>query len=438
MIYPRLKLARNLLSDDGVIFISIDDNEQANLKKVCDEIFGERNFIANICHKNRNGVSNDKIISNNHNLLLFYCKQIEFIHNERKHFGILRTKDDFKNYKKNDNDGNGDYTLNPVTGPGGARKGNPYYDFLGVENYWRFSKERMQSMYDKGMIVKLNNSLYQKTYVKDLINRKKGATTWWDNVGTTSQGTQELKKLFGKAYFDFSKPVSLITYILNYIKNIDDGIVLDFFSGSATTAHAVMQLNAEDGGNRKFIMVQLPEETDEKSEAYKAGYKNICEIGKERIRRAGKKILEDNKDKEGIENLDIGFRVLKTDTSNMKDVYYKPGELNQNFLDTLTDNIKEDRQGEDLLFQVMLDLGIPLSSKIETEDIDGKEIFIVDDGYLIASFDRDIDDSIVTKIAKREPAFAVFRDSSMKSDSALNNFDQIFERLSPETTRRVI
>ncbi|MDU7115628.1 MAG: hypothetical protein E6315_08515 [Peptoniphilus harei] len=199
-----------------------------------------------------------------------------------------------------------------------------------------------------------------------------------------------------------------------------------------------MELNAEDGGNRKFIMVQLPEETDEKSEAYKAGYKNICEIGKERIRRAGKKILEDNKDKDGIENLDIGFRVLKTATSNMKDVYYKPEELNQNFLDTLTDNIKEDRKGEDLLFQVMLDLGIPLSSKIETQDIDGKEIFIVDDGYLIASVDRDIYDSIVTKIAKREPAFAVFRDSSMKSDSALNNFDQIFERLSPETTRRVI
>lgn len=217
-----------------------------------------------------------------------------------------------------------------------------------------------------------------------------------------------------------------------------DSVILDFFSGSSTAADATMQLNAEDGGNRKFIMVQLPEETDEKSEAYKAGYKNICEIGKERIRRAGKKILEDNKDKEGIENLDIGFRVLKTDTSNMKDVYYKPGELNQNFLDTLTDNIKEDRKGEDLLFQVMLDLGIPLSSKIETEKIDGKEIFIVDDGYLIASFDRDIDDSIVTKIAKREPAFAVFRDSSMKSDSALNNFDQIFERLSPETTRRVI
>ena len=199
-----------------------------------------------------------------------------------------------------------------------------------------------------------------------------------------------------------------------------------------------MQLNAEDGGNRKFIMVQIPEETDEKSEAYKAGYKNICEIGKERIRRAGKKILEDNKDKDGIENLDIGFRVLKTDSSNMKDVYYRPGQLNQNFLDNLTDNIKDDRRAEDLLFQVMLDLGVPLSSNIQVENIDGKEVYLVDQGYLIACFDRDIDDDLVIKIAKRGPAFAIFRDSSMVNDSALNNFDQIFERLSPETTRRVI
>lgn len=199
-----------------------------------------------------------------------------------------------------------------------------------------------------------------------------------------------------------------------------------------------MELNAEDGGNRKYIMVQLPEETDEKSEAYKAGYKNICEIGKERIRRAGKKILEDNKDKEGIENLDIGFRVLKTDTSNMKDVYYRPGELNQNFLDNLTDNIKDDRTAEDLLFQVMLDLGVPLSSNIQVENIDGKEVYLADQGYLIACFDKDIDDDLVTKIAKRGPAFAIFRDSSMVNDSALNNFDQIFERISPETTRRVI
>lgn len=199
-----------------------------------------------------------------------------------------------------------------------------------------------------------------------------------------------------------------------------------------------MELNAEDGGNRKFIMVQLPEETDEKSEAYKAGYKNICEIGKERIRRAGKKILEDNKDKVGIENLDIGFRVLKTDTSNMKDVYYKPADLDQNFLGELMDNIKSDRTPEDLLFQVMLDLGIPLSTNIDVIKIEGKDVFVVDDGYLIACFDKDIDDALVTEIAKKGPAFAVFRDASMKSDSALNNFDQIFERISPETSTRVM
>ena len=286
------------------------------------------------------------------------------------------------------------------------------------------------------------SSFFIKKYKSTITDRFKNISSleYSGNDFVNSKGTEIMNELFSNEnpfVNSYPKPVNLIKLITKYIYD-KKSIIMDFFSGSATTAHAVMELNAEDGGNRKFIMVQLPEDTDEKSEAYKAGYKNICEIGKERIRRAGKKILEDNKDKDGIENLDIGFRVLKTDTSNMKDVYYRPGELNQNFLDTLTDNIKEDRTGEDLLFQVMLDLGIPLSSKIETEDIDGKEIFIVDDGYLIASFDRDIDDNLVTKIAEREPAFAVFRDSSMKSDSALNNFDQIFERLSPETTRRVI
>ena len=438
MIYPRLKLARNLLSDDGVIFISIDDNEQANLKKVCDEVFGPQNFVANICHKNRNGVSNDKIISNNHNILLFYCKDQRVIHENRHEFGILRTKDDFKNYNKNDNDGNGNYTLNPVTGPGGARKGNPYYEFLGIKNYWRFSKERMSSMYESGRIIKLNNSLYQKTYVKDLLNKKKGATTWWDYAGTTSQGTQTLKLLFGKTYFDFSKPVNLIINILNYIKDINDGIVLDFFSGSATTAHAVMQLNAEDGGNRKFIMVQLPEQTDEKSEAYKAGYKNICEIGKERIRRAGEKILEENKDKENIDKLDVGFRVLKTDSSNMKDVYYSPENTEQSFLDNLEDNIKEDRTQEDLLFQVMLDLGVPLSSTIEVEQIEDAKVFKVEDRFLVACFDGAISDEVVKQIADMKPFYAVFRDMSMKNDSVAVNFEQIFESVSPETIRKVL
>lgn len=208
--------------------------------------------------------------------------------------------------------------------------------------------------------------------------------------------------------------------------------------GSATTAHATMQLNAEDGGNRKFIMVQLPEKTDEKSEAYKAGYKNICEIGKERIRRSGKKIVEENKDKEGIENLDIGFRVLKTDSSNMKDVFYAPANTEQSLLDMLSDNIKEDRSPEDLLFQVMLDLGVSLSSKIERELVDGKELFIVEDGFLIACFDNNITETTVKSIAEKEPYYAVFRDSSMANDSVATNFEQIFESISPQTVRKVI
>ena len=307
MMYPRLKLARDFLTNDGVIFISIDDHEVHNLRKLCDEIFGEENFVAQICHKHRDGVSNDKIISSNHNFLLFYCKNINVINDMRNKFGIKRSEIDFKNYNKDDNDGKGLYALNPVTGPGGARKGNPYYEFLGINNYWRFSKERMIKMWKERIIVKLNNNLYQKTYKNDIINTKKNITTWWDTVGTTAKGTKQIKNLFGTICFDFAKPIELVKHILKFIHYQRSDIILDFFSGSATTAHAVMKLNAEDGGNRKFIMVQLPEVCDEKSIAFKEGYKNICEIGKERIRRAGKKIIEET----GKTDLDIGFRVLK-------------------------------------------------------------------------------------------------------------------------------
>lgn len=446
MIYPRLKLARNLLSDDGVIFISIDDNEQANLKKVCDEIFGESNFIAQVIWERAFAPVNlKKHFSESHDYIICYSKNIDLSISN----GLKRSDDADNRYKNPDNDPrgpwqSGDFSVGPavehniyeIITPSGKKCLPPH------GRSWRVSENKFKEMLK-------NNEVWfgkdgdgvprQKRFLRNVKQGITPMTIWkYKEVGHSQEATKKLKELFdGMMFFDYPKSVDLIKRCIELYSN-EETIIMDFFSGSATTAHAVMELNAEDGGNRKYIMVQLPEETDEKSEAYKAGYKNICEIGKERIRRAGKKILEDNKDKEGIENLDIGFRVLKNDTSNMKDVYYKPEELNQNFLDTLTDNIKEDRKGEDLLFQVMLDLGIPISSKIETEDIDGKEIFIVDDGYLIASFDRDIDDSIVTKIAKREPAFAVFRDSSMKSDSALNNFDQIFERLSPETTRRVI
>lgn len=441
MIYPRLKLARNLLSDDGVLAISMGYNELKNLLNVVSELF--QNNVVVMIWKKKGGASNtEKIIGILTEYIVLCFKN--------KNPGNVNYREIDRVYKYQDKKGLynlegiektnlGTYfrptMIFPIEDP---KTGEKFYP---PENKrWTIGKETVEKYIENGNLF----FDYEKHKVKrikrpeDYDNSETPYTNLLLNHGSLTSAKTEIEDLLGnKEIFDTPKPTLLIEELLKMFTK-KDSMILDFFSGSATSAHAVMELNAEDGGNRKFIMVQLPEEADEKSEAYKAGYKNICEIGKERIRRSGKKILEDNKDKEGIENLDIGFRVLKTDTSNMKDVYYKPGELNQNFLDTLTDNIKEDRQGEDLLFQVMLELGIPLSSKIETEDIDGKEIFIVDDGYLIASFDRDIDDSIVTKIAKREPAFAVFRDSSMKSDSALNNFDQIFERLSPETTRRVI
>lgn len=372
-MYPRLLLARDLLADDGVIFISIDDNEQSNLKMICDEIFGESNFIANICHKNRNGVSNDKIISNNHNFILFYCRDYDNIHINRDEFGILRTEGDFKNYNKNDDDGKGNYTLNPVTGPGGARKGNPYYEFLGVKNYWRFSEERMESMYNEGKIIKLNDSLYQKTYASDLINKKKGATTWWDKVGTTSQGTKRIKELFEESYFDFAKPVSLVSYIINYIKDIDDGIVLDFFAGSSTTADAVMQLNAKDGGNRKYILVQIPEKIVKNKSAYKAGYRTIDEIGCQRIKRAASKIKE-----ETGADIDYGFKLYRLNEPTVqtidKLIDFDPNDINFNEDDYVSNFEFNGEHGKDTILTTWLNEdGYGLLAKAESLKIGNYE-----------------------------------------------------------------
>lgn len=436
MMYPRLKLARNLLSDDGVMFLSIDDNEVANLVKICDEVFGSNNKISIIPNKARASVSNDKIISNSHNYILFYAKNVEIIESKRKLIGLEPNLDGFT---KEDNDGKGRYKLVPVDGPGGARKGNPYYEFLGVEGYWRFSKDTMTKMHEKGLIVKTGSNLQQKYYETDAKKSRRTSTTWWDDVDLTSSASIKLNKIMEGKLFNNPKPVKLILKALIMMTYFDkEAYILDFFSGSATTAHATMQLNAEDGGKRKFIMVQLPEETDETSEAYKSGYKNIPEIGKERIRRAGKYIIDENQDKEGIENLDFGFRVLKTDSSNMKDVFYAPAETEQIQLDLLADNIKEDRTPEDLLFQVMLDLGVSLSSKIEREIFDDKEVFTVEDGFLIACFDKNINDETVKAIANKEPYYAVFRDSSMSNDSVATNFEQIFDSFSPQTVRKVI
>ncbi len=432
MIYPRLKVARDLLTDDGVIFISIGDDEGANLQKVGDEIFGEKNFIADICHKHRASVSNDRIISENHNHLLFYAKDINMLFSSHKQIGEDPILSGF-----NQKDEKGEYRLTPVDGPGGAKKGNPHYEFLGVTGYWRYSKEMMQKKYEQGLIVRTPNGLQQKYYLEQAKQSRRTVTTWWDEDFLTSSATKQLTELMGAKTFDNPKNVNLLLRCLKMITKFDkDALALDFFSGSCTTAHAVMQLNAEDGGNRKFIMVQLPEKTEEKSEAFNAGYNNICEIGKERIRRAGKKIKEDNP--LTTQNLDTGFRVLKLDSSNMQDVYYSPADTTQSNIFNLVDNVKEDRTPEDLLFQVMLELGATLDSKIETTSIAGKQIFNVADNYLVACFDRDIDDEVVTAIAKMQPQYAVLRDTSISNDSTATNFEQIFKTYAPDTVTRVL
>ena len=334
-MYPRIFLAKKLLNEDGVVFISIDDNEVANLILLANDIFGEQNFISNIVQKHRGGVSNDKIISENHNYLLFFVKNRMLSENRRSDFGVDRTEEDYKNYTLNDYDGRGFYTLNPVTGPGGARKGNPFYEFLGIKNYWRFSKEKMSEMYENGKIVKKNNTLYQKTYRSDMEGKRKGETTWWESYGTTSDGTNELKKLFGSAIFDFPKPTKLIKQCMKFSHLNKKALVLDFFAGSGTTADAVMQLNAEDGGNRKFILCTLPEKTYTVNAdgteiptkggtvAYEAGYKSIDEISRERIKRAAEKIKQENPDL--ADSLDLGFkhyRVVSPSVETLEDIEF--------------------------------------------------------------------------------------------------------------------
>ena len=437
MIYPRLKLARNLLSDDGVIFISIDDNEVANLTKISDEIFGQENKIALICHKSRASISNDKIISPNHNTILFYSKKIEIIEANRKRIGLDPILEGFD---LDDNDGKGSYRLVPVDGPGGAKKGNPFYEFLGIEGYWRFSKATMHEKYNNNLVVKKGNSLYQKYYKTTAEQTRRTATTWWDDGGLISTATSKLKSLMNASTFDTPKPVDLINRMLKMI-SFDDkqAIILDFFSGSATTAHAVMQLNAEDGGNRKFIMVQLPEETDEKSEAYKAGYKNICEIGKERIRKAGEKIQKENPDKK----LDIGFRVFKVDDTNMKDVYYSPNEFQQDQLDLFESNIKENRSDEDLLYEVLINSGVELSLPHKVETIDGMKVHFIQSEYsstpdLIVCFEAKVPETLVRTIAQYKPTKVVFRDSCFRGDSNKINIEEIFKLITPDTRVKVL
>ena len=429
MIYPRLKVAKDLLSDEGYICISIDDNENENLKKICNEIFGETNFVSQfiVIRSEGGGLAKRAVIG--HDYLLVYSKNI----NLAKPLG--RPKD--------------------IRGKIEIKNGEEFW----VETDWFrevFGKygtchyEDISKFYDEKKKAEIDLGLNKGIYVliphkgKHIIGRYRKVADDTSKFYTivkhlNKNGVKDLALLELDKYFGYPKPVSLVADFIKgstILSKQNNDIILDFFSGSATTAHAVMQLNAEDGGNRKFIMVQLPEKTDEKSEAYKAGYKNICEIGKERIRRAGKKIKEENADKEGIDKLDTGFRVLKLDSSNMQDVYYTPKDFTEH--DLFADNVKPDRTAEDLLFQVMLDLGVELSATIEQRTIDGKHVFFVNDNYLVACFDENIAENTITEIAKIKPYYFVMRDSSLASDNVADNFDQLFETYSKDTIRKII
>ena len=428
MIYPRIQLAKDFLTEDGAIFISIGDDEQANLVKLCDEIFGEKNFISCICHKARASVSNDRIISENHNYLLFYAKNIDVLFSNHRLIGDDPDLNGFNN-----SDERGEYKLTPVDGPGGAKKGNPYYEFLGIEGYWRYSKETMQQYYDAGLIVKTKGNLQKKYYKSDAEKSRKTVTTWWDEDFLTSSATTQLIKLMGGKYFDNPKNINLLLRCLKMITKFDkEAIVMDFFSGSCTLGHAVFEFNKQDNGSRKFIAIQLPELIPETSEAYEAGFRTICDVAIKRLNIVSEQIKNEHY------QIDSGFRVFKIDSSNMNDVYYNPDSLKKDILDYAAENIKPDRTGEDLLFQVMLELGIELSESIVQEKIDDRIIFSVDGGYLLACFDEKIDETLVTEIANRHPYYAVFRDSSMSSDAVAINFNEIFKTYSPTTKTKVL
>ena len=444
MIYPRLKVARDLLTDDGMIFISIDDHEQDNLKRVCCELFGERNFIAQLVWERAFSPKNDaRFISNSHDYILMFAKDIDVFVIGR----LERTEEANARYSNPDNDPRGvwmssdisvkTYTAAcdyPITTPSGKIIEPP------AGRCWSLSKKAFfERLQDNRIWFGPNgdNTPRIKRFLSELKFEGMAPTSilFYKDVGHSQEGAQEVVALFGdKGVFDGPKPVRLLQRLITLANLKDDSIVLDFFSGSATTAHALMKVNAEKDTHRKFILVQIPEEISEKKKAQ--GYKNICEIGKERIRRAGQKIKEDNP--LTTRDLDTGFRVLKLDSSNMRDIYYSPSDTSQADLFSMVDNVKEDRAPEDLLFQVMLELGAALDSRIETTDVAGKQIFNVADNYLVACFDKNISDEVVTAIAKMQPRYAVLRDTSMCDDSTATNFEQIFKTYSPDTVAKVL
>ena len=446
MIYPRLKVAKDLLSDDGVIFISIDDCEQRNLRILCDEVFGESNFVTQIVWQKIHSIKNDaRYFSENHEYALIYARN-----KERYKVELLpRTAEMNERYKNPDNDPRGPWQSGDLVASG--ERSNGHFIITSPKTgktfdvpqgkHWVYSEPNLKKLVEDNQIwfgEDGNSFPRKKRFLSDVQDGRTASTIWLsEEVGHNQTATREVKQLFDdNKYFDFPKPVSYIKQML-MVSTKNEDLILDFFSGSATTAHAVMQLNAEDGGKRMFIMVQLPEATDEKSEAYKAGYKNICEIGKERIRRAGKKIKDESP--LTTQDLDTGFRVLKLDTSNMQDVYYTPAEFNEQKL--FDDNIKPDRlgnDGEDLLFQTMIELGIELSAKIEKRSIAGKAVWSVSDGYLMACFDEEVNETTITEIARQHPYYFVMRDSSLANDQVADNFEQIWEEYSKDTVRRIL
>ncbi|MCP5495988.1 MAG: site-specific DNA-methyltransferase [Leptospiraceae bacterium] len=453
MMYERLVVGRDLLKDDGVILISIDDNEVHNLRKICDEIFGEENFFASLVRKSMHTVRNSsKDFNKNTDFVLVYGKNKSWFESDKKNY-IRELKDKSEHYNLDDNDGRGKYKLDPLSARNYYK---PYKHTFNNGVVWkapegsfpRYSEETLDFMEANNRIVFSGKEPRAKRYLNEVQEGQPPDTLLKsEDVGYNFNGTKTLANILNSdKIFSQPKPIELIEYFIKIIR-VPSAIILDFFSGSATTAHAVMQLNAEDGGERKFIMVQLPEKTDENSEAYKAGYKTISDIGKERIRRAGKNILDELNEKNkqlqlGDNNeekkLDIGFRVYKVDSSNMKDVYYHPTELNQDNLLNLESNIKEDRTPEDLLTQVILDLGLELNLPIEKKKINKNNVFFVQENSLVACFEDKIDFSIIDEIAKIKPLKVVFKDASFKDDKDRINVEERFKRLSPETSIMVL
>ena len=445
MMYSRLKLAKNLLRDDGIIFVSIDDNEVQNLRKLCDEIFGIESLFGIFQWRRRQRADNrnQSRVSPDHEYIVAYSKSGTA--------NLKGTEINLDKYSNPDNDHRGAWASIDLSGLATAtQRPNLHYDIVdpntGIayppnpSRGWSKSKENVLKMIEEGRILfpkSPSGRPREKKFVKDLQSNVTGFSTCLDSkvVGYTTNGTRELTELIGGKFFDFPKPVNLMKEFLIQATTFND-IIVDFFAGSATTAHAVIQLNAEDGGNRNFIMVQLPEPCNEKSETFKAGYKTIAEISKERIRRAGKKIFEDKCHKGW--NKDIGFRVLKIDSSNMSNVYYTPDAIDQGQLKIFTDNIKADRTSEDLLFQVLLDWGVNLALPIRKETIQSKTVFFVDENALVACFDTGVNEELVKELAAFEPLRVVFRDNGFVSDAVKINVEQIFKQMSPGTEVKAI